>query len=404
MRTAHPRAVAVVILVSVTTAFAQTPQATPTAPSAKPANPKVQAPITKTPPKRPAKKSPAKKPAAPRDLKKLEKLIPKAAEERAPVQSVPKVMTKKEIREAIKKAEAEKDDPTAKEPLPPVPSPEEGMLTRILRLNVAWSEKLDAVAEGIDVYLIGRKVTARKNETQIRLENSTYLDEGQGPLNTTTFVADVRLPNVEDYWNLKFSSYDEQADRRGIKRGNSRQKSRPQNYGASVGLTQAIGPVKTLFQPRVELKNPLRVAHSLIFETVADFKTWQANPKLEFFANPESGTGVFGQLNFNFIFTPVYSVLWVNDGNYVESDNMLRTNNGLSLLQIVNDSSSFSYSFFINSNNRPNYHLNSYSVSVAWSQMIYRNILDYQIIPHVDFQSDHFKALPGVILNLNLTF
>lgn len=339
-----------------------------------------------------------------RRLKRLEKAIPKAAEERAPVKAVPKAMTKKEVREAIKKAEAEKDDPKAKEPLPPVPSPDEGWMTRMLRMNVQWSEKFDAWAEGIDVYLVGQKVTKRKNETQIRIENSSFLKEYEGYHNTTTFNADVRLPNVEDYWNLKFTSYDEQSDRRGVKRGTYRQDPRPQNYGATIGLTQAIGPVRTNFQPRVELKNPLRISHSLSFETVADFKTWQANPKLEFFANPESGTGIYSQLNFNFIFTPVYSVLWVNDGVYVESDNMFTTNNGLSLLQIVDDSSSFSYSFFINSNNRPNYHLNSYSLSIAWSQILYRNILDYQIIPHVDFISSHFKALPGLIVSLNLTF
>lgn len=337
-------------------------------------------------------------------LKRLEKRIPKAAEERAPVQAVPKAMTKEEIRQAIKKAEAEKNDPKAKEPLPPIPTQDEGFMTRILRMNVAWSEKFDAWAEGVDVYLIGQKVTRRKNETQIRIENTSFLKEYSGFHNTTAFNADVRLPNVEDYWNLKFTSYDEQADRRGVKRGNYRQESRPQNYGATVGLTQAIGPVKTLFQPRFQLKNPLHISHSLIFETVADLKTWQVNPKLEFFANPDSGTGVFSHLNFNFIFTPVYSVLWINDGVYVESDNRFTTNNGLSLLQIVDDASSFSYSVYINSNNRPNFHLNSYTFSIAWSHSLYRNILDYQIIPHLDFFSSHFMGIPGLIVNLNLTF
>lgn len=338
-----------------------------------------------------------------RQLKPLEKSISKAAEAEAGGQPVPKVMTKKEIRAAIEKAEEEKDDPRAKEPLPAIPTENEGWMTRILRKNVEWSEQLDAMAEGIDVYVIGRKVTKRKNESQIRLENSSFFESG-GVNNITSINADVRLPNIEDYWQLKFSSYDEQADRRGIKRGNYRQNPRPQNYGATIGLVQAIGPVKTLFQPRIELKNPLRVAHSLVFETVADLSTWQANPKIEFFANPESGTGVFGQLNFNFIFTPIYSVLWVNDGQYVESANLLTTNNGLSLLQIVDDSSFLSYSIFINSNSRPNYRLNSYSLSVAWSQMIYRNILDYQIIPNLNFQTSHFKGIPGLIFNLNLTF
>lgn len=347
---------------------------------------------------KPAVPSPTPKPRPPAKRKALPKNQPVQTES-----DVPKPLKGAALKEAIREAELEKVDPRAKEPVPVIQKADESFETRMLRKNREWSEMFDGMAEGIDVYLIGKKVTKRKNETSIAIENSTYIEKG-GAHNTSTLNADIRLPNVEDYWQLKFTSYDEQADRRGVKRGTYRQNPRPQNYGASLGLTQSLGRVKTIFQPRVELKNPLRIAHSLIFESVADLKTYVVNPKFEFFANPEKGTGVFLAVNTNFILDETYSLLWINDGEYEENRNLLTTNNGLSLLQIISDSSSFSYGLFINSNSRPNYHLNSYSFSIAWSQMIYRNILDYQIIPHLDFSTSHFAGTPGLIININLTF
>lgn len=295
-------------------------------------------------------------------------------------------------------------DPEAKEFVPEAKKTDESVETTLLRKNIEWSEMFDSWAEGIDLFLVGKKVTKRENETSITLENSSFIKDRQGVHNTSNVNANVRLPNVEDYWQLKFTTYDEQDDQRGVKRGNYRQNPRARNVGATVGLAQSLGPVKTIFQPRIELRNPLRVSHSLIFQSVADMKVWQFHPKLEFFANPDKGTGIYGAMNFNFILDETYSVIWINDGEYQEAENKLSVNNGFSLVQGITEKSSFSYNLFFNSHNRPNYHIEGCSISVAWSQLLYKNILDYQIIPTLDFVAPEFIGATGLIFNINLNF
>lgn len=274
----------------------------------------------------------------------------------------------------------------------------------LIRKNIEWSRILNSFADGLDVFLVGERVTERKNQTHLRVENSTFLAEGKDVHNTTNFNLNVQLPNLEDYWQLKFTSYDETEEKRGVNRGYLRQTPRDANYGASVGLFRRLGDVKAQFTPRIELQDPLRVSHSISFHAVADLKSMQINPKLEFFANPDKGTGVFNAINFNFILSPEYSFAIINEGEYEERQNLFSVSNGFSLIRRLTEDISYSYNLFFNSSSRPVMHLDGYSVSVVWSQMIYRRILDFQIIPYVDFETDTYRATSGLVFNLNLTF
>lgn len=289
----------------------------------------------------------------------------------------------------------------------PAPPPAESLSLerRLIQKNIQWSQTLDQWADGIDLFLMGKRITKRKNETSVRLENSSYFMESENFRNTWNIHADLKLPNLEDYWRLKFTSYDQNEDRRGVQRDYLRRTPRQQNYGATLGLLRSFGPVKTSFAPRIELSSPLRVSHSLSFESVGELENYQINPKIEFFANPDKGTGVFLALNFNVRLTDAYSLSFLNDGEYEENLNLFTVNNGLSLGHFLNERMGISYNVVFTSNNRPHYHLESYSLSVAWSHTIYNRILDYEIIPHLDFyRTSSFKGRAGLIVNLNLTF
>lgn len=283
-------------------------------------------------------------------------------------------------------------------------APAETWEKRLIRKNIEWSEMLDGFADGIDLFLVGRRVSERKNETSLRIENSTFSEEGKPLHNTTNFNVNVQLPNLEDYWQLKFTSYDETEDRRGVNRGYLRQAPRERNYGASVGLLRSFGPVRARFNPRLELQDPLRISHSIAFESIAEMKTYHVNPKLEFFANPDKGTGFFSALNLNFILSEIHTLSLVNEGEYEENLNLYTMSNGISLGRQITQRKSLSYNIFFNSSSRPVLKLNGYSISVAWSHMIYRQILDYQIIPHLDFETEKYTATAGIIFNLNLNF
>lgn len=275
----------------------------------------------------------------------------------------------------------------------------------LIETNRAISEWFDSVAEGIDLFLVGKKISNTQNNSKITVDNTTYSRESKNLSNLTSISVNPRFPNLEAYWNLKFSTYDQKSVSRRSEGGYAQQAPREQNYGATVGLFRKFKNLRFAFQPRVELQDPLKISHSLSVENVAAFERLQVNPKFEFFANAVKGTGTAQALNFNYSLSEIYSLTMVNEGEYEDKLNKYSVTNALFLGQLLSESAALTYGVSFYSNNRPNYHLDAYSFSVVWSQVIYRNILDYQIGPHIDFvQDEDFKGFVGGMFNLRLHF
>jgi len=281
----------------------------------------------------------------------------------------------------------------------------EDLEAQFIEGNIAISGYFDELADGLDTFIMGKRITRRRNETSVKVQNSTIMLDGEGTHNSTSIGLNLRLPNVEEYWMLKFTSYDESEERRGVQRGYLRQTPRQQNYGASVGVFRKLGNVNTSFQPRIDLGDPLKISHSLTFESLAEWPKYSINPKLELFADPNDGAGFYIATNFGFGLSKYYNLTLINNGEYKDKKHLLTTANGFSIGQFVDRRSSISYSLIFNGKNQPNYHLDSYDISVAWSQLVYRKIFDYQLIPYLNFARDHdFRGRPGIIMNLNLNF
>jgi hypothetical protein len=271
--------------------------------------------------------------------------------------------------------------------------------------NISVSQWLDSTAEGIDLFLSGRDVSTKKNGTHVVVENSSFSVSGDNLRNTTSLSVNLRLPNLEEYWQLKFSTYDEFEEQRGVQNGYLRTTPREKNYGASLGLFRRMGHVRTAFQPRIELSDPLKISHSLSFESIADFQTYAVNPKLEFYATPDKGTGIYLAGNVNMGLTRVWGLTFLNYGDYQDKKHLFAVGNGLSFGHHISSKTSFSYTWMFFSNNRDNYHLDGYSISVSWNQVVYKRILDTQLVPHLDFSKDNsFIGAPGIILNVKLNF
>lgn len=284
------------------------------------------------------------------------------------------------------------------------PMGDESWEQKFIRSDIFLSDWFDGVAEGLDLFLVGKKVTKRRNETSVKLGGSVYYNEGEGLQNSASLGVNLRLPNVEDYFQLKFTSYDESQER-GVNQKYLRKTPRENNFGASVGLFRKLGDVRTSFQPRISLQDPLKVSHSLTFESIANLKTYEVNPKLEFFADPDKGTGIFEAININFHLTRVFSLTLINEGEYDDKPHLFSATNGFSVGQVVTARSSLSYSLLFNSNNQTVYHLEAYSLSVAWNHVIYKKILDYQVVPHLDFSRENsFKGMSGIAFNVGLNF
>lgn len=281
----------------------------------------------------------------------------------------------------------------------------ESLEALLIRNNIEISNWFDSQAEGIDLFLAGKKLTNQKNETAFRIENASYIKERETFNNITSFNILLRLPNLEKYWQLQLTSYDEVQDKRSAKSSYLKQSPREKNYGATIGWFQSLGNVRTAFQPRVELQDPLKVSHSITFESVAEVTSFRFNPKLEFYANPTKGVGVFNSYNFGFPLTNKLSLTWINEGEYEEKSHILNVTHGLSLGHIITGKKSLSYNIFYDFNNRPDYHMNGYNLSISWHETLYRRILSYQVTPYLEFLTvNGFAGVPGLTFQIFLMF
>ncbi len=296
-------------------------------------------------------------------------------------------------------------DPFAASEVAEVISADKSAKDRFIAKNIEISEWFDNVAEGLDLFLIGRKVTKRKNETQVLLGSSVFVKEREGTETTAELDVNLRLPNVEDYWQLKFTSYDANQDRRIIQRGTFRRTPRQRNYGATLALFRNLGKVRTSFQPRAALQDGLKVSHSLVFESVAETDKYKLNPKLEFFANANEGAGTYLAINFHFNINDTFTLTPVNDAEYKDKLHTLVVTNGMVLGHKLTEFKSLAYNLFFESTNRDEYHLEGYTTSVTWAEVIYRNVLSYSISPSVSFaKPQSFVATPGIVFRVELQF
>ncbi|MBX9768637.1 MAG: hypothetical protein K2X47_15290 [Bdellovibrionales bacterium] len=287
----------------------------------------------------------------------------------------------------------------------PEPEEEETLEETLIQNNIMISGWFDYIADKIDLLLVGEKVTKRKNETSVKIENSSFMTSQDQLTNTTNLNVNLRLPNTEAYWLLKFATYDENEARRGVQNGYLRKSPRAQSNGAILGIFKKLGDARVSFQPRVDLGNPVKISHSLKFEHLADYVWFQVDPKLEFYATPELGTGIFISGNVNF---PLSKSLWfslIQNCDYVGRKSMYTITNGFNFSHRVSRNASLDYSFILQSPSQPNYHLEGYSLAISWGHVLYRRILDYRVTPHLDFAALRaFRGVPGVIFSVGLNF
>ncbi len=280
----------------------------------------------------------------------------------------------------------------------------QGFEKNMIENNKLVAKWLDFVAEKIDIFLAGTKLTTKKNNTTILIDNSTYVNQGRDTANSTSINLNLHLPNVEEYWQLKFTSYDETQEKSELQKATVNS-PRQKNYGASVGLVKKLGRIRANFQPRLALQSPLKISHSLRFEIEAEYDKYKVTPKLEFFANPDDGTGVFFALSPTYTINPIYSLTYINEGEYKDKLHILTVANGISLGKSVSPRASLGYAFVVYSVNQPSYHMDGYSVLYSWNYTIYKKILDYKLTPHLDFAKESsYTGNPGVTFSVGLKF
>lgn len=264
---------------------------------------------------------------------------------------------------------------------------------------------IDKTADKIDMLLAGKRYTRRRNNSHANVSQVVTWSEGGRIKSSTDFGLNLRLPNFEDRWQARFSSYDERRESRDMRQRQTPLRPRQREPGAGLLFLRRLGKIHTTFQPRLELKDPLEVSYVLKFESNLHYHDLHINPRLDLFADPRRGVGEFTSLEIIIPVSGRSGVTIQNEEEYRDKGNILETNHGISYDYALNDRQGLGLSLVGSAQNRPTYHLRSFSVASTFSHEIVKRRLSYQVIPFLGFEkSHHFKGNAGITLNTELTF
>lgn len=276
---------------------------------------------------------------------------------------------------------------------------------RALEAGDEISKGLGSTAELIDITLAGRKYTKKPNPSTLDIRQLFTWTEGGRFRPSTDFGLNLRLPNLERRWRLRFSSYDEEVESRNLTQKRVKIRPREVDYGAGLLFFERLGNIRTFFQPRVRLKNPIDVSYLLRFESESEWKPVRLNPRIDFFADPSKGTGEFASLEIVVSLSERWELSQQNSEEYRAHENRFSTQHGIGLERGLSDTQSIGVALSIESHNRPAYHMDSYTVSTAYGQQIYPKRLNYSVTPFLAFtKASSFKGSPGLTLALTLMF
>lgn len=282
---------------------------------------------------------------------------------------------------------------------------EETFEQKALGVTDSLAKRVDSMAESIDIMLAGKRYTRKPNSSSANVNQFVTYREGGKVDTSTDFGINLRLPNLERRWQLRFTSYDEEEENRDLQQQRVRTRARPRDYGAGLFFFEKLGNIKTTFQPRLELKDPLEVSYVLRFESQAEKGFFRLIPRMDLYADPQKGTGEFLSLEIIMELSKRLELSIQNTEEYRERENFFTTQHGISLDRSLDDKRAVGMGVTAGSHNRYHFHLDSLVASVSYAQLIYKDRLSFALTPFQSFvKNEHFKGKSGVTFTLNMMF
>ncbi len=276
---------------------------------------------------------------------------------------------------------------------------------KLIEEDIKVRKKIDDIITGVDLALTGGKLSDRKNLTQIVIRNQLNWPEG-GPFVYTPHL-DLRLdlPNLEKKFFLKFATYNEDQESRGINRDRLKTSPIQDDAAATIGVLQKLGEVQVEFEPRVEFRSGIQLSYFMKLTSSSSSGPSSFHPDAQFFARSDTGIGQFLALNFDVKISRRFILSVIDEEQYQDQTNLFSTNNGLLLTYIYNDRMSQQTSLIYEASSRPAYHLDSYTIGSGFTHKLYRNVLHYTILPYLIFPRNlDFKWSPGLNLEVDIIF
>lgn len=275
---------------------------------------------------------------------------------------------------------------------------------RAQEMTDSLAKHLGSTAESIDLLIAGKKYTTKANSSSASLTQLFNHAENGVFKKSTDFSLNLKLPNVERRWQLRFTSYNEEEENRDLTQQRVRTRPRERDYGTALLFFQKLGKVRTMFQPRLLLKDPLEMSYLLRFESDAKVRAIKINPRVDLYADPVKGTGEYASLEFNMDLNKRLNLSNQNTEEYREHDNYFSTQHGISLDYSLKEDEALGCSVTAGSNNNGHFHLDSLTVATAFSHQFSPDRFNVSLSPYIGFgKSVHFKGNVGVSLSFLLT-
>jgi hypothetical protein len=266
-------------------------------------------------------------------------------------------------------------------------------------------EEVQDLVEKLDLALAGKQFSKDRNTTRINLSQLVSYTEGGKIVKSTDLGVNLRLPNTEKRWQARFSTYDEEQESRDMQQRRVRTTPRARNPGASLFFLRQLGSIRTTFQPKLQLKNPLEMSYVLKMESETDYKPVKITPQMQLFADAVNGTGEYFSTSFSFKVFERTELTLDNEEEYHELAHQFSTRHGLSMDHSLNDSQAVGWALIGSSLNHPHFHLDTLNFSTSFAHEVYRDLLKYVISPFVGFaKADGFKGKAGVSFTLTVIF
>lgn len=260
-------------------------------------------------------------------------------------------------------------------------------------------------AEQIDVTLAGNRYTNHANDSRLTVSQAITSTEGGIIRNSTNLGVNLRLPNVEKHWQLRFATYDEEKEERNMVQRRVGNAPREREVATSLFFLRKLGDVKVTFQPKLQLKDPLDMSYVLRFDSDAEYKkVFRIEPKLELFADASKGTGEYFSLAFIYQIRKTLALAFESEEEYTSRDHSFTTRHGLTLDYAHSKTDGFGTALIASSANH-NFHLTGIVYNVSWSHVWYKDLLVSGLSPFISFdKSVAFKGKVGATFILTALF
>jgi hypothetical protein len=278
-----------------------------------------------------------------------------------------------------------------------------GLETLLNDLNRQTYSRLANFADWLDIYMAGERYTESPNNSRVFIQGEVTDRERQSAFGVFNIGGQLRLPNFEERWRLRFDNRFESRERGQAPRYARTEALARANdtFGAGLFLARSFRWLEVDFKPRLLLRDRPGFLNAVEFFSRANVGRFHLEPEVEFFADPDLGTGFAPSFNVSLELSPNFTVRQTNDARYLDRDHRLEGTHTLGLLHSWSEQRGVHYTYHTSFDRRDgSYRMTQYGLGASFYTPIYKKILDLTVTPHVLYLREfQFSNIWGVTLS-----